>query len=89
MVRCHKDGKVIAVPGRDEIEALKRRFPEAQIVIQIEAGMRLSDLRDQDSYSYEIADLFLGADSQDELVKKYQTALDMLPFAIDHDEAAS
>ncbi len=88
MMRCHKDGKVIAVPGRTEIEALKRRFPEAQIVIQIQAGMRLSDLRDQDSYSYEIADLFLGADSQDELLKKYQTALAMLPFAIDHDEGA-
>ncbi len=88
MVRCHKDGRVMAVPGQAEIEALKKKFPEAQVVIQIEAGMRLSDLRDQDSYSYEIADLFLGADSQDELLKKYQTALEMLPFAIDHDEAA-
>jgi hypothetical protein len=83
MVRCHRDGRVKAVPGQTEIEALKKRFPETQVVIQIKTGMRLSDMRDQDSYSYEIADLFLGADCQDELLKKYQTALAMLPFVIE------
>jgi hypothetical protein len=83
MVRRHRDGRVKAVPGQADIEALKQRFPETQVVIQIKAGMRLSDMRDQDSYSYEIADLFLGADSQDELLEKYQTALSMLPFIIE------
>ncbi len=88
MVRCHKDGRVMTIPSRDEVEAAKKRFPGTEVVLGIDAGMRLSDLRDQDSYSYEIADLFLGANSQDELLEKYQTALSMLPFAIDHDEAA-
>ena len=88
MLRRHRDGRVVTVPGPSEIEALKHRFSGTEIVIYIKAGMRLSDLRDQDSYSYEIADLFLGADSQDELLKKYQEALKMLPFAIDHDEVA-
>ena len=85
MVRCPEDGRVKTVPGLTEIEALKKRFPATQVVIHIKPGMRLSDLRDQDSYSYEIADLFIGADSQDELLKKYQTARDMLPFVIEED----
>jgi hypothetical protein len=88
MVRCHRDGRVMAVPNQAEVDTLRERFPETQIVIYLKAGMRLSDLRDQDSYSYEIADLFLGADSQEELLQKYRTALAMLPFTIDHGEEA-
>jgi hypothetical protein len=48
--------------------------------------MRLSELRDQDSYSYEIATLFMGADSHEKLLANYREAITMLPFRIIHDE---
>ena len=34
--------------------------------------MRLSELRDQDSYSYEIAVIFLAGNTQKELLQKYR-----------------
>jgi hypothetical protein len=34
--------------------------------------MRLSELNYQDSYSYEIATVFVGGDSEQELLQKYR-----------------
>ena len=36
----------------------------------------------QDSYSFEIAEVFLGSDSQSSLLARYRTALELLPFEI-------
>lgn len=82
MIRRYSDGKVIGVPGEREIELVKRKFPGSEVLIHIRPGMHLSQLRDQDSYSYEIADLFMGADSHHELMANYEKALQMLPFSI-------
>ena len=59
-----KAGQLVAlpVPGADntaEIEAVRTRFPGTEIQLHIQPGMRLSELRDQDSYSYEIAVIFI------------------------------
>lgn len=86
MLRCHQDGRVIAVPGEEEIGSLKERFEGSEVIINVNPGTRLSELRDQDSYSYEIADLFLGAHSSSELMEKYREALSILKFHIVHDE---
>lgn len=43
-------------------------------------GMRLSELPDQDSYSFEIGELFLGGDSRDELTGRFHEAMRMLDF---------
>ncbi|MBT8361690.1 MAG: ATP-grasp domain-containing protein [Deltaproteobacteria bacterium] len=88
MLRCHQDGRVVAVPSKEEIARLKERFEGTEVVINVNAGTRLSELRDQDSYSYEIADVFLGADSSNELVKRYREAMSILTFHIVHDEEA-
>jgi hypothetical protein len=42
--------------------------------------MRLSQLANQDSYSYEVADLLLGANSPQELLTKHQQCWEALPF---------
>jgi len=61
MHRRYEDGSVRKVPDQEDIDRVKHIFPETEVLVSIEAGMRLSDLRDQDSYSYDIADLFMGA----------------------------
>ena len=86
MVRRYRDGKVLGIPGPEQVQRVRERFGGADVQINVTPGMRLSELRDQDSYSYEIADLFMGADSHEELLANYDQALTMLPFHIVHDE---
>jgi hypothetical protein len=83
MLRKFRDGMVRSVPGKRDVTALKTVFPEAEILIQVKPGQRLSSLPEQDSYSYEIGVLYLGADSEQELLDKHRTARGMLPFVID------
>jgi biotin carboxylase len=71
MWRIFEDARVKRVPTEEELQALQKRFPSAEIQLHIHDGMHLSDLKDQDSYSYEIAVIFLGGDNQKQLLKKY------------------
>jgi hypothetical protein len=86
MVRCYRDGKVLGTPVPRDVQRVRKRFEGAEIQINVIPGMRLSELRDQDSYSYEIADLFIGADSEEELLANYHEAMAMLPFHIVYDK---
>jgi hypothetical protein len=45
-------------------------------------GARLSQLRDQDSYSYEIATIFVGADSDAQLEARYRACQERLPLRL-------
>ena len=83
MLRKFRDGVVQSVPGENEVAALKTVYPEAEVLIQIEPGQHLSTLKEQDSYSYEVGVLYLGAGSQKELLEKYLVSREMLPFVID------
>ena len=82
MLRRYHDGRVHKVPSIEDIEKVKQRFPDTSIHLHIKPGMNLDDLPDQDSYSYEIAVLFMGAANQRQLLENYSTALDLLPFEI-------
>jgi len=42
--------------------------------------MRLSSLKDQDSYSYEVAVLFIGGESTADLEAKYRHIVESLPL---------
>jgi hypothetical protein len=86
MLRSFEDGLVLQVPGPGDVRKLTNRFPEAQLLVQVRPGQILSSLREQDSYSYEFAVLYLGADSEDELIQKYRQARSILPFAIETKE---
>ena len=82
MWRVYADALVERVPTEDELRALGSRFPSAEIQLHIDAGMRLSELKDQDSYSYEIAVIFLGGDSQKDLLQKYRAVQQALPLQL-------
>lgn len=80
LLRKYADAIVERIPTREEIDALKKRFPDSDIAIVVEEGMQLSQLHDQDSYSYEIANVFLGAQNQHELLEKYHVLARLLDF---------
>ncbi|MDY6979497.1 MAG: D-alanine--D-alanine ligase [Pseudomonadota bacterium] len=82
MLRHFRDGYVKTVPTRSQIDQVKQCFPDTEIQLHIEPGMWLRDLPDQDSYSYEIATLFMGAKNQKQLLANYQAALNRLCFDI-------
>ncbi|WP_223669942.1 ATP-grasp domain-containing protein [Kangiella shandongensis] len=71
MWRIYEDAIVTRVPTADELDDICRQFPDVTIQLAAEAGIQLSSLPDQDSYSYEIAVIFVGGNSQAELLQKY------------------
>ncbi len=83
MVRCFEDGIVTRVPSPEDLAEVEQRFPGARVTVDVEAGMRLSDLTWQDSYSYEIAQVYLGASTAEELDQHYQQVLDILDFRVE------
>ena len=82
MMRVFEDGRVWKVPGEAEIAALRSELPDAEVKIAVKPGMTLSELRGQDSYSYELGNVFVGGRDQTELLERYGRALEILSFEI-------
>lgn len=80
MVRAYTDARVNRVPTAAEIALVEKEVPCTQIQFAVREGMRLSELRDQDSYSFEVATVFVGANSQAELEAKFHACMDRLPL---------
>jgi hypothetical protein len=83
MVRHYADARVIRAPTDAEIAAIEAEVPHTRIQVPVREGMLLSELRDQDSYSFEVATLFLGADSQAELEARFHACMDRLPLRLE------
>ncbi|MER7076902.1 ATP-grasp domain-containing protein [Saccharopolyspora kobensis] len=82
-LRRFTDGVVRRVPGEEEIAEIERDLPGVTVQVIPGQGERLSDLPGQDSYSYELADIFIGADDEAELNERYQRCVDALHFEFD------
>ncbi|MFC0267637.1 ATP-grasp domain-containing protein [Kushneria aurantia] len=74
------DATVTRVPETQELEALTREFPGTVIDVQVEPGQRLSELPEQDSYSFALAYIWMGADSSEQLEENYRQLADRLVF---------
>ena len=60
-VRRVADGVVRRVPTAEEIAQVERDIAGCVVDVTVEPGERLSELHDQDSYSYAIANVYIGA----------------------------
>ena len=78
-----EDGIVRQIPSARDIAQVVERFPETHVEIEVEVGDRLSELRDQSSYRYDLGYLFLGAQHRDDIAKNAELCRKMLPFEID------
>ncbi|MFC4496548.1 ATP-grasp domain-containing protein [Streptomyces ovatisporus] len=81
--RWFTDGIVKRVPTREELEQVERDIPGVKIDVVPSEGRQLSEMPGQDSYSYELAHIFVGADSEDEMREKHDRALAALPFEVE------
>ena len=59
---------------------MEERYTGTVIHSQGKEGMKLSDLLEQDSYSYAICHLFIGGGDRKELLDTYMHCTEMLPF---------
>ncbi len=78
MVRRYADARVVGVPDADAIRALERAVPGSRIRLHVREGQRLSALRDQDSYSFEVATVFVGGRDTEDLEARYRRCLEGL-----------
>ena len=74
------NARVARVPTPEEIAELEAKLPGTRILPQIKPGMWLSELPEQDSYSYAIAYVYLGAKNQSNLLSKYDRVIKNLKF---------
>jgi len=72
------DGIVKRIPDEEEISDLQQLLPDLDLTILVEKEQRLSSMFYQDSYSYELAVIFLGGDSEEMLEDAYQMCIDCL-----------
>ncbi len=87
MVRTHEEGTVLQAPSQAEKGRVKERFPDTEMKILVKEGERLAELSAvQDSYSYEIANIFIGARDESEMLEKYQETMEILTFRIKKEE---
>lgn len=86
MLRIYESGRVKKVPSQEEVDKLNEKYPELTLKLHVTEGMHLSDLKGQDSYSYELGNMFLGARNQEELIQKYDDCMANLTFDVELDE---
>ncbi|MDH3504449.1 MAG: ATP-grasp domain-containing protein [Nitrospirota bacterium] len=79
-LRTHEDAVLKHVPGEKEIQHVKERFSGALVNIHVKEGMRPSDLPNQESYSYELGYVCLGAQNEHELLEHSRTCQEYLKF---------
>jgi hypothetical protein len=78
-----EDALATRVPTEEELQALRERFPHTEFVIELEEGMRLSDLPNQNTRCFHLGDIYLGADSHEELLKKFNECVESLRFELE------
>jgi hypothetical protein len=83
MVRSHEaNGVVHRIPCQEEIDKLRALMPDLKVQLLVGEGQNLSELVDQDSYSFELMDVFLGGESADFIEDAYKRCRDSLVFLI-------
>lgn len=82
-VRSFEDGVVTRGPDPDDIARIERELPGVTVHPMVGEGDRLSDQTQQDAYSFELAQIFMGAGDEDELTRIYTRCVEMLGYEID------
>ncbi|RDD60439.1 ATP-grasp domain-containing protein [Ferruginivarius sediminum] len=77
------DGRVARVPTAEEIAGVEQAMPGTIVRPNVQKGMMLSDLPEQDSYSFAVAQIYMGAKNRSTLLRNYERVLKKLPFEFD------
>ena len=78
--RRFEDAWITRAPTPDEINHAQQLVPGSTIVVPVKQDKRLSELLDQDSYSYQYAISYLGGNDIHDLARSYKRVRKALPF---------
>jgi len=78
--RKFQDALVTRVPSAEEVRKIEAEFPGTTIRLQVKQDMMLSELPEQDSYSFAVAHIFMGAGNQKRLLRNYRKVRKGLGF---------
>ena len=81
-IRAFADGRVTRVPTEARIARAEELFPGTIVQVLVDKGMPLSRMRYQDSYSYKLAIVYMGAASQRELLMNFEEVKRILDFRV-------
>ncbi len=82
VLRRFENASVRRIPTAQDLQRLQDRFPEAFVEVLVKEGEKLSDeLQDDESYRYALVDLC--ASDWKELLKRFDEAKTLLPFAFE------
>ncbi len=87
-IRTERDAMVATVPDARAIKKVEEAIPGTLVEVEVAPGQRLSELIDQDSYTYELAAIFVGADTRKELREKFRACRELLRFGLERKGAA-
>lgn len=79
-LRRHEDAWVADVPSGQTLDAIARDWPGTYVELEVQPGMWLSELHDQDSYSYVVALIYIGAQNHEQLMATYEAVVERLAF---------
>ncbi|MFP5071925.1 acetyl-CoA carboxylase biotin carboxylase subunit family protein [Pseudonocardia nantongensis] len=82
-LRRFDDGVARRVPTVAEVAEVTRAVPGVTVDVIVNTGERLSELPDQDSYSYKIANIYVGGSDEQELADRFHRCAEALPFEFD------
>jgi hypothetical protein len=82
-VRRDADATVTRVPDARELTAIEERFSPCQVELLVREGDRLSELAEQEPYSYLVAYVHLGADDHSELMDRYEAVVRSLELGFE------
>lgn len=77
-----EDGFVEQLPDEKSLKRARQVAPDVEINFIAKEGVKLSDLTDQDAYSFDLAEIYLAAADQMDLLKRYDAVVDALDFKI-------
>ncbi|WP_201155028.1 ATP-grasp domain-containing protein [Rhodothalassium salexigens] len=84
-VRAFEPGIVTRVPTADALKRLHHRQPSTRLKLAVERGTDLASLENQDSYSYELAEIYIGGRDRAEVLDRYDEAMTALQFEIERE----
>lgn len=85
-LRRFDDGVTTRVPTEEEVAELEASLPGVTVKVVPQEGQRLSELPAQDSYSYELALITIGASDETEMTAKYERCVEELKFEFEDED---
>ncbi len=74
------DATIARAPSKAELEVAAEQVAGTRIVSYVKKGMKLSELPEQDAYSYAVASIWMGAGKQSKLLWNYEQVMKRLNY---------